>query len=346
MAWRWSGVEGAVSFATAHPLRALEYAVAAAGSPFTSSWSGQRRFGAALMLLEGGALLVALKKRIEGERVPLGVWLVLLALASRLLMAGGRLVGADGQSVPSRYAAFMTIGNAGLYAAALHWTSRRAAGARILYTAVALFLGIGAATGYVEGWRAGPAERDMRLRIAQLLETIDFQDDETVRRWVYPNSDHARSYARSLAAHRLNVFAARRPDPSALARTGGVRFYLDGINGVHVPRGESVELQPSDLIQLSGWAFESAGSRSLSRAVAVVGGTAIEGAYGIHRPDVAETFGAGLTAETGFGVTFSAAALKPGEHWLSLQFVTADGQRVFQTPDLARLIVRSSLVDR
>jgi hypothetical protein len=336
---RWTGVEGSIQHAITHPLGALEYVVAAAGAPFESSWRWQRRLGAVLISLEAVALVAALRAR-AGLRVPMGIWLVAFAIGCRASMAAGRAIGADGSDVPSRYTAFMIVGNAGLYAATLEWASGRRVASRALFAAVALCLAVGTARGYVEGWRAGPGERDMRLRIVQLLETTSVQDDATIERWLYPNAAHARSYARSLAHWRLNVFAASQPDLSALPRSGGLELSLDHVNGEYVPPGARVELHPGDLVQLSGWAFEKAGRRVLGRAyVRVDDDVRIPAAYGIYRPDVARAH-AGVEDRAGFGATFSAAALPPGVHVIAMEFVTADGFRVIQTPVLFRAVVR------
>jgi hypothetical protein len=337
---RWSGVEGSVQHAVRHPLGALEYVVATAGAPFESSWRWQRRFGAVLVLLEAVTLVVAARRARAGLRVPLGVWLVAFAIGCRVMMAAGRAIGAAGHDVPSRYTAFMVVGNAGVYAATLEWASGRRVAYRTLFAAVALCLAVGTGRGYLEGWRAGPGERDMRLRIVQLLETTSLQDDATIERWLYPNAAHARGYARSLAHWRLNVFAAPRPDPSALARSAGLELSLDHVNGDYVAPGATVELRPVDLLQLSGWAFETRGHRLFERAyVRVNDGLRIPAAYGIYRPDVARIH-EGVAETSGFGATFSAAALPPGVHAITMEFVTADGFRIIQTPVLFRAVVR------
>lgn len=338
-AWRWTGVDGALQYAAAYPGRALEYAVAAAAAPFESSWRWQRRLGAAVVLLEAVVLAVAAIRVRDGRRVPIGAWLVAFTVGCRLLMAAGRAVGAAGQDVPSRYAAFAVLGHAGLYAAALEWTAVKNRVSRVLLAATVLVLAVGTGRGYVEGWRAGPGERDMRLRIVQLLESTPLQDDATIERWLYPYAPHARDYARTLGARRLNVFARPHPDPASLPRSGGLEFWLDSVNGEYVPPGATVELRRSDLVQLSGWAFEKSGSRLLSRAYVRVGhDRRIPGAYGIHRPDVARVHGVADTA--GFSATFSAAALPAGEHVIAMDFVTGDGARVIMTPTLLRIIVQ------
>lgn len=340
-AWRLPpGTAAPADYAISHAQLAVGYILAASGAAFAVTLEGQTWLGAILLAAETGLLVLTWRAVSKGERVPLGVWLVVFAIGCRLLLAAGRFSGGGGQSVPSRYAAFGSLGVAGLYAAAMELQRRGATVLRSVVTAAAALIVVGgSALGYMEGLRAGPTERDMRIRVSQVLLTTSLQDDPTVVAWLYPNPDHARAYAGSMKHRRLNVFADPLIETAGLPRSGDVEFHIDSIVPGQIPGRSPVTLGPAAVIHLSGWAFEKASKGLLSGVfVQVDRTTLIPAAYGISRPDVARRFP--VPGDIGFSAIFDLARLGRGEHTLGLQFVTGDKARVVETEAIATIVVR------
>jgi len=337
----WPDTAGAnLSYATANPGKTAAFAIAAGGTPFGQAPRIQVAFGWCALAIEALALTGAIAARLRGVRLPFGTWLILFALGMQALIAVGRTGEDVGLGVPSRYAIFLGLGMMGAYMAALELRVSARREARWLAAAAAMVILAGSVTGYREGLRSGPMQRDARLMVEQVLRSVPQQTDETVGAMLYPFPAHGRLYVAALEKWRLNVFAhplrgveGLRQDPAPPTS------YVDHVNFQPVKPGVAVPFAAGRTIIISGWAFDERTSRPFASGYVRIDptGTRIPIAYGLARPDVAASYRLRYRVNVGYAVTFSSDVLAPGANTVTLELIAAEGDRVVTTPPLAIL---------
>jgi hypothetical protein len=150
--------------------------------------------------------------------------LILLSLSMSMAITVGRVgFGLPAATAP-RYSTMSLLGIIGTYMLLTmdDWASKSLDGKlenRSLYPAFlsVLFVGLAMTTPY--GMRMGNRAYTDRIRLKYVLETIDTQPDEYIKR-LYPSPQFAREQAAFLKAHRINIFG----DPASLPSAIGPSF--------------------------------------------------------------------------------------------------------------------------
>jgi hypothetical protein len=317
------------------PALAIQYFLAACGSPFAAERIAAVSMGASLLALYAVSGWMAIRVWRAGEPLPLGAWLILFAVLSQAVIAVGRSGFGVDQALSSRYTPFAMLGPIGAY---LVWTSRAVApdslARRSLVALLALAM-VGLPAGVLHGYETGVAEHIRRLRAAYILRTAAYQTDDSLD-LVDRLPDQVRRNAAILERLQLNVFAgATRFDDLAPGQFAAA-MSLDWVNGQTPVPGKPLALTPAQEVVLEGWAVDLAARRSPGAVFALVDGRlAVPMQTGIARPDVAAHFAEPEYENAGFRGTFAASLLSPGTHTLrfaiqssELEMVTLAGPEV------------------
>ena len=108
---------------------------------------------------------------------------------------------------------------------------------------------------------------------------------------------------------------------------------VDQIGESRAPWGAgAAQIRRSQDSKVSGWAVDAPRRSPAAGVDVVIDRMVFPTTYGTHRNDVAQYFRQPNYRDTGFTATIPANAISPGEHWLSIRVVTADGRCYFQSP--------------
>jgi phosphoglycerol transferase len=123
------------------------------------------------------------------------------------------------------------------------------------------------------------------------------------------------------------------PPTASLAPMVSVSDQVDQIGENRAPWGAgTAQIRRSQEAKVSGWAIDAPRRSPAAGVDVVVDGMVFPTTYGTHRNDVAEYFRQPGYRDSGFTAIIPANAIAPGEHWLSIRVVTADGGCYFQSP--------------
>jgi phosphoglycerol transferase len=121
------------------------------------------------------------------------------------------------------------------------------------------------------------------------------------------------------------------PTPS-LAAMVSVADQVDQIGDSRAPWGAgTAQIRRSQEAKVSGWAIDGPRRLPAAGVDVVIDRMVFPTTYGTHRNDVAEYFRLPSYRDTGFTATIPANAIPPGERWLSIRVVRADGRCYFQS---------------
>ncbi len=123
------------------------------------------------------------------------------------------------------------------------------------------------------------------------------------------------------------------PPPPSLAPMVSVGDQVDQIGESRAPwTAGGAQIRRSRDSKVSGWAVDGPKRAPAAGVDVVVDRMVFPATYGTHRDDVAQYFRQPNYRDTGFTATIPANAIPPGEHFLSIRVVTADGRCYFQSP--------------
>jgi hypothetical protein len=128
------------------------------------------------------------------------------------------------------------------------------------------------------------------------------------------------------AADTPAIITAIECTPGAKVATGSAQGSIDAVSvaGVSMPAAKLASVKASERIELSGWIVAS--GATLAKSVCVFSDghpIAMQGKYGIDRPDVAAALAKPEDRGAGLDVSF---ALAPGKHTVMIGVVEADGK--------------------
>ncbi len=123
------------------------------------------------------------------------------------------------------------------------------------------------------------------------------------------------------------------PPTASLAPVVSVTDQVDQIGENRAPWGAgAAQVRRSQNAKVSGWAIDAPRRSPAAGVDVVIDRMVFPTTYGTHRNDVAQYFRQPSYRDTGFTATIPANAILPGEHWLSIRVVVADGRCYFQSP--------------
>jgi hypothetical protein len=95
----------------------------------------------------------------------------------------------------------------------------------------------------------------------------------------------------------------------------------------------SVTVSSDGTVAVAGWIVDEPHKSAGSGAEVVIDGKAYQAEYGIARPDVANFKGGPAYTNSGFTVSFPAAALGKGTHSFAVRGIAADRSTYYSTPE-------------
>jgi hypothetical protein len=335
------GNHPSAAFVLSHPSMATEYLLALVGSALAPERHAARIVGAGVLIL--AAILGALVARAwwrERIHIPVGFWLMLLAIATALMITINRAdVGAD-PIVASRYASFSVLAPIGLYWIAIGRRERWRFG-RPLTVALATLLCAGYLAGSADAWSMAPSHHSKKALQAYLVYTAKYQATPLLE-GLYPNPDHARLYSAALERLGLSVFAEKHVSARDLIVTPEAPpYWVDAVNGQPPRERTPLFVDAQDPILVAGWALDVGRRKPAAAVFLTIDGTVdMPGHMGIYRPDLGGRIRTRALRWGGFVGAFGGFVLSPGEHTVALKIVSADGRHAFVSPTLFRVIRR------
>jgi hypothetical protein len=305
------------------PVQLAGYFLAVCGTSLSADMRGAVAGGLVVLALEAIVVPMVVKDWWQARRrVPFGFWLMVCAIASIAMIALNRSWIGIGQALTPRYSTYSSLAPIGLFWCVAVRRHQWRLG-QPLMGALTLLLVFGAVAGGLDGWVAGPRQRDWHRWHGYLITTLDQQARSLIEEELYPNALHAAAYVGTLKRLRLNVFKepAVQPRPLTIV-SSSVRFGLDAIDPT-APARQAIEVGADDPVILEGWASDGQSGRPAPAVFVVLDGVR----------DLPALAGLAVKGRgrSGFKASFSSRLLEPGEHRLSLKIVLADGIRAVHT---------------
>jgi hypothetical protein len=326
-------------FVLQHPAPALAHILAVGGGSLSPEMRGAVAAGALLLLLEMTiGLILAIEWWRDRERPPFGLWLIVCAVATQVMISLNRAGFGVGQGLSPRYATYSSLAPIGLYWCTIARRDRWRL-AQPLALVLATLMAMGFLSGSLDGLTQGRKWNVDRKWRAYLLYTAKYQPSSLLAKDLYSNPDHARLYATALERLGLNVFAEEHVRPERLiATTVRPQFMIEQVNGAPPNPTVPIVVSGDDVIRVTGWALDASKRPLPALFVSVDGTLDIPGHIGIDKPEVTAAAGTRRAKWCGFVTTFSASLLTPGEHILTVKFVSEDKVHAFVTDPVARVV--------
>lgn len=321
-----------------NPALVLHYLILIAGSPMSVN-EGFALVAGAIFWISVIWVGVTITRHIPNCKS--AVWLSLIVysvLISGVIAVTRVKLGLE-FALSSRYATLNTLGTIGLYNAFLILMFKRKGGQSAfantaLYVVVAL-ISISLIHTYSWGQHMGEVKKEVRLRAAYHLSSMDFQSNEMLsERFLNPLYFKSRAEFKKsvelLKKYKLNIFREEKLDPAKLFPSPlPGQYSIDVINDKPFAPRVTISAEQKTITML-GWAVDGEAQRAAGDLFVNINGEIdIPVMYGYERKDVAEYFKIPGYLNSGFWASFAPFVLKPGENTVSLKVVSSDKKRFY-----------------